>query len=190
MIVCYDLKLCFVHIPHAAGTSITHFLKSESNDWEKVGDKHAPASEAPDDYYTFCVVRNHWDWILSTYSYTVKTEGYWDKTKWEFISKNNANVSEFVIWYTQTSEHSDQDVWNGQFFWTGKRCSDVDEWLKMENNEIEGFNRISNRFGISKDLPKKNSSSSKHRHDTFNDEAIEAVRNHYSDEIDYFNFNF
>ena len=76
--VVHDHKLIFIHIPKAAGSSITNTLNQLPRDTEnlspKIG-KHAKAWEVRfllgheiwDQYFSFAFVRNPWDLMVSSY---------------------------------------------------------------------------------------------------------------------------
>lgn len=192
MIISDELELAFAHVPHAAGTSVTSWIKSHVPDARQLHRKHAPASKAPDDYFTFCIVRNHCDWIKSLYGFTVKTEGRWDTEKWEYINGNSASLSEFAVWYTQQSEHPNQDVWHGQFFWTGVEAEDVDTWFRMDGSDIYGPELLAARYEPldSSTFPHKNKSTSSDRIEAYDPEAVQAIQDFYSDEIEFFDFSY
>jgi hypothetical protein len=102
MVVCYNKKCIFIHIPKTAGTSIEQFIKDNGkNEIEYLGVKnnrsmhHYTASELKkiephifDIYYKFSIVRNPYERLLSEYYWCpIPDVGFkYGKTKVEFLN--------------------------------------------------------------------------------------------------------
>ena len=78
MIISAEKKYIFIHIPKNAGTSIEASLTG-AEQW-KDEEKHMTAWECKTkygeqvwhEYFSFCVVRNPWDRLLSQYKFSGK----------------------------------------------------------------------------------------------------------------------
>lgn len=70
--ICEDRKLCFVHIPKCAGTSITRSLGFSNTTVEHRTLSSYVARQGYDNmqsFFKFCFVRNPWDRLVSWYYY-------------------------------------------------------------------------------------------------------------------------
>lgn len=135
-------KFVFVHVPKAAGTSVTNALSKYTTykDLEIGGThfgeriqpaykdrfslgKHTPASEirnvigqeAWDDMYKFSIVRNPYDRVISTYKFLLKWEGTPEKVKEKISSFKDIN--EYIL--SEMWEESDGPdyIFKPQTFW-------------------------------------------------------------------------
>ena len=74
MIVNYELKKCFIHLPKSGGTSITQRLLNEKG-WENLGDAHDRTYLFTEikDFEFIAVIREPDNWYKSMYSYSMLT---------------------------------------------------------------------------------------------------------------------
>ena len=74
MIVNYELKKCFIHLPKAGGTSIKDRLL-EKKDWVNLGDAHDKTNEFSEikDFEFIAIIREPDSWYKSMYSYSMLT---------------------------------------------------------------------------------------------------------------------
>tara|TARA_B100002003_G_scaffold238962_1_gene257774 strand:+ start:559 stop:1239 length:681 start_codon:yes stop_codon:yes gene_type:complete len=135
-------KFVFVHIPKAAGTSVTNLLSkyTEYRDLEIGGTqfgesiqqayfdrfglyKHAPASrirqvmgkEDWDAYFTFSFVRSPYARVVSVYNFLRQWEGCPTKIKEIMLSFNNVN--EFVLSDVLEQTNGPDEIFRAQAYW-------------------------------------------------------------------------
>ena len=177
----------FIHIPKNAGTSITHWLISYTNTsqpMEKVhGGKHADQYRVEKFLrqrnqtlgFTFCVVRNPWDRLVSTYHYYIK-RGQINPKKLSFDDFIKGKWKEGNKWGCSRKQQH-------QYYY------DMDIILRYENLE-EDFKQIQDFYGIKKDLGTKNTSKHKDYKSYYNQERIDIVAEHCKKDIKIFNYDF
>ena len=122
MVVCYAKKCIFIHIPNTGGTSIEQFIKDNGkNDLDYHGVKHGRSMhhytaldlkrELPilyHRYYSFSIVRNPYDRLLSAYYWTpIPGVGY----------KSNASKRVFLQYVTRVVKQKRyaENIYNEHF---------------------------------------------------------------------------
>ncbi len=191
MIISHKYKIIFIHIYKTAGTFIVKLLKNLDPDCEDIYG-HISAKEAKkrlnseiwDNYTTFCVVRNSWDWQMSLYFYM---KGWSGHSQHHIIK--NMNVSEYLRWREtdlsqQTSFILDDD----------NNCL-IDKILSFENltDDLKLFFKETNQIDITPNLPKQKLNTSKRDRDYkiyYNNLDIELLSKLHKPDINYFNFKF
>lgn len=105
MVIDEKNKFIFIHIPKAAGTSITKFLTNNLESAKKIntrGDTHHSIetfltdnfiTSSLDNYFKFMTVRNPWDWYVSLYEYNKKQKIH----EWKLFNFNNEKLT-FKNW--------------------------------------------------------------------------------------------
>jgi hypothetical protein len=81
-LISHDKKIIFIHIPKTGGTSVSRVLGRHGimlhgvKNHDSLYFKHALASDVRrmmgdqfDRYYSFTIVRNPWDWVVSNYEF-------------------------------------------------------------------------------------------------------------------------
>jgi len=182
----------FIHVPHAAGTSIKNLLRRhfETRKIKGIHDGVSVLSEKYSDYYKFCVVRNHWDWILSKWSYLIKNGGELNPRIYNFITDASNSFSDFVAWYLSYESHKLPQL-SGFFDWGGKNMKKVDDFITLDGDEFDGMGKIMKKLGIGDyNLHHANQSHAITREAIFDRSAKELVKRHYQKEIKFFGFEF
>ena len=133
MLISREYKFIFVHIYKNAGTSITTVLRPFAiTPWQwtahrlikKVGfpspffdphpfPAHVSASKIKEslgaekfnEYFSFAVVRNPWDWQVSLYKYALKSETHHQHE----LTKNLGSFEEYIKWRCENEVRYQKD---------------------------------------------------------------------------------
>lgn len=181
----HSRKAVFVHIPKTAGTSIKkvlghvseHDLASsvDSNIWKK--------------YFTFAVVRNPYERLVSHYIF------HRDHYRGEFFKKYvpapNIHKMSFVEYIKLIKEHN-KNVTNfrSQFeFITHPSGVPIDLICRFENLN-EDWKKVQQKLSITTDLPITNKSDHKKYREYYNEETRNFVETFYKKDLDTFGYQF
>jgi chondroitin 4-sulfotransferase 11 len=179
----------FIHINKTAGTSIgkaiglpvKHHLTAREV-ITRIGKSKWDAA------YTFTLVRNPWDKVVSHYEYRRK------KNKTEIATRNIS----FSAWVKMTyGEQKDT------FYYNNPRSFQPQvEWLKDNEGKIsidfvgkfesinEDFNQIKRVIGLDVDLPHLNASKRTSYQSYYDDETRDIVARWFHEDIEYFGYEF
>lgn len=206
--ISHERKLIFVHIPKTAGGSIEDVIwpgeRSESELWDGFiepfrnrfqtgGLQHLCAYQIRaivgpatfESYYKFTVVRNTWDRIVSQYHYTIQQRA--DLLRFlEFDAEPSfqAYVSriqkiEHVQWMQQYKFITDPS--DGSII--------VDEIIQYEALSTD-WKKVASAIGVTSTLPRTNVSKHFDYRSYYDQETKEAVRTHFSKDIELFSHTF
>lgn len=195
-------KFLFIHIPKTAGNSIQNILRNFSEDRivcsapfqdgverfgvtsERYGTrKHSTLNEYRSaleneifsSLFKFTTVRNPWDRMISFYFSPHLGRVAWDRNRFKALLPEVPPVTAYLS-MTETA---------GQ-------CSfgNVDYFIRFENLE-DDFSKACDRIGIPwTPLPVRNKSERRSYTSYYDDELAELVQNRFSDEIEYFGYEF
>lgn len=196
MVVCYEKKCIFIHIPKTAGTSIEQFLKDDGkNHIDYLGVRnnrsmhHYTATDLKRElpvlfntYYKFSIVRNPYDRLLSAYYWTpIPDVGYKSgKTKVEFL-----NYVSRVVKNNKYYDNIYNDHFMPQYMFIYNNKLLVDNIFKYEDLEwVVSF--LKKKLDIKKEFPLLN--KSKIKKDFWNDNQKERIYKLYHQ--DFFLFNY
>ena len=208
MILSHSKKFIFVHLYKTGGTSIRRRLEKYDSSynvlhWAKskltknpvltspIAHKHAKAKtirgilgpEIYDNYYSFCFVRNPWDWQVSLYHYIVR--GGDPNNQHNDIINGFQNFTEYIHWRCAEDVHFQMDYVQDE---NGKQI--VDYIGRMENLN-EDFKKICQHLDLDvEDLPHLNKSVSKKYQEFYTPETRDLVYNAYQPDIDFFGYEF
>jgi len=207
--------LIFIHIPKTGGMSCLHFLSYYKSITHTTIKEDlvtlAEEDKNPQDFFSFTIVRNPWDRMVSNYFFH-RNRDHNDKRLHKKIEKSelkkwiNDHIKENKFWRNITFKD-----WLKYF--DEKRnlqlVSIYDGIIKMNymdyiaiNNKISvdyviNLHNISYEIGIIKDIagkgavyPHSNKSTHEDYREYYDDESIEIVANAYKRDIEAFNFNF
>ncbi|QDU36901.1 Sulfotransferase family protein [Maioricimonas rarisocia] len=207
MVISHRYRFIFVHIPKTAGTSCALALKQGLPWWERRqrqtrrGSKHKSLLDGlelleqptglfrhgvrdADSYFSFAVVRNPWDRMVSLYHYLKRTEKYAEicpDTFEAFLDDIDAQVSwtqQLRSLRTQRSYLADAD---GRMI-----CDRIARFETL----AQDFEAITQRLGIDARLPHVNRSN----HDAYvryyTPRSRECVARWYRQDIDEFGYTF
>ena len=192
-----DLKSIFIHIPKAAGMSV-----SKSIFEEQVGHKRAIYFREYDpvrfnNYFKFTIVRNPWDRLFSAYTF-MKNGGMWfidEMYGAKYFNEFN-DFNEFVSFLGNKSFKARQILkwlhFRPQSFFvndpsTGEAL--VNFVGKLESIQLD-FDKVCSEIGIEKKLININKTKHSDYRDVYNSKSIDIVSNIYKEDIDNFNYDF
>lgn len=201
-------KYLFVHINKSGGGTITNNMKL--NGETKITGFHRTLQDMLsiaknkhnldiDDIFTFTMVRNPFDRMISMYLYYKKHNAY------EFFSRNPHIDNDFNNWigyiysreYDRTRNHGGVNVFNhcfsNQLNWLKDNNGElmkINKILKYENNEYEHLYadilKLSNYDSSTIVHPTKHGHYSKY----YTKKSIELVSKYYQEDLDYFDYKY
>lgn len=190
-----NLKCVFVHVPKTAGTSIEKCLV-DVDDKTKVVGGHSTSdallkhrTKEFSNYFTFTIVRNPWDRLLSAYLYMLKMDT--NDILGNAEIKKHTTFDSFVMNYCTPETINNNMHLKPQYLFV---CIDdkigVDYWGKYENLN-ESWKIVCHKLGKDIQLPWLNQSNSKKEFKSFYTRpAIEKVRKLYQKDIQLFGYKF
>jgi len=188
----HDLECIFVHVPKAAGSSVSQSLWGYQVGHRSIADYFKANPEAAKDYFKFSVVRNPWDRLVSSYHYLVaggnnKADLEWARKYLQVFS----TFEEFVINGLSDPEIARWIHFRPQYMFVcnAKRVVQVDYLARYESLS-EDFKYIQSRLNKSVELPRSNTSARTDYRSYFTDTMIERVAEHYSRDIGIFGYTF
>lgn len=201
MPIFHNYKTIFVHIPKTAGTSIEYLLGFKERDinilrtgWEnsvKIGGciyvpqhltsrhlmDHPTSQNYWDEYYTFSVVRNPYDRILSEYYGHVLRD-----------NKKKFSNNEFKKWFLDKviKQESCHYIPQSNFIIEDGEVL-VEDVFKFESLQSE-INILKKKLNIKEELPHKNKSNNNNKIIILNKENKNIIYDLYRE--DFINFNY
>jgi len=197
-------KFIFVHIPKAAGTSISETLRP----YGLVGDGHLTLQQIQNKsfitdkqlntFYKFTSVRNPWEFIVSQYFNSKLEKSFWHSkngsTKYGknpiYKLTNNVTFKKFVELLVNNKIEQNGPAHpckKQQSHWLDKR---LDFIIRFETL-ADGFAKVCKKIGYP-DLKLKKLNSSKHNHYStyYDDESRDWVAKYYSEDIEQLGYKF
>lgn len=194
-------RCTFIHAPKTGGNSITTWMKQNFLAEVSKREQHANIERAKARFgdlgWTFCVVRNPWDYMVSWYNFKIQLcNQYIENIKNNQIPKKSTKIKHnleiqkselkrltdlgFNGWLRQT-ERLPQAHWS-----TG-----VDYVMKLENLNKD-FEEVQQRLNCFKPLPYQNKTVDrpKNYRDAYNSELIDIVYKKYEIDIKTFRYEF
>jgi hypothetical protein len=176
--VSHENKFIFIHIPRTGGTSIEFGIGKDM--WkEKPEEKHMSASQTKEkcgdevweEYFKFSFVRDPWERVVSLW-----------KTRYYGLF---GNLYDFLLYYKPKSFEAASGFYN---------CVDVlDEKIdfigRFENLQ-EDVKHVSDKIGISIQLPHKEKTKKKHYSNYYDARTKSVVDHLYKRDIDHFGYSF
>jgi hypothetical protein len=207
MLISRKNKFIFIHIYKNAGTSITKALQPftvsklqyitelslkrvgliTSLSWQPYAG-HISASniikqigkEEFEEYFSFAIVRNPWDWQVSLYKYMLKNKKHHQH---QYILSLK-DFDEYIKWRCKNEIRLQK-----KFICDRHDNILVDFVGRFENLEND-FQYICSSIGVSTRLPKLNVSNKKNYRKFYTKELKELVRVAFQADIDYFGYDF
>lgn len=206
MILSHSKKFIFVHLYKTGGTSIRRRLEKYDTSynvlhWAKskltknpvftspVAHKHAMAKvirkevgpEIYDNYFSFCFVRNPWDWQVSLYHYVLK-----DNTNQHYdIISSFKDFTEYIHWRCAEDVHFQKE------YVLDEAGNQIVDFIGRMENLNEDFKKICQHLDLDvEDLPHLNKSVNKKYHAFYTDETRDLVARTYAPDIEFFGYEF
>jgi hypothetical protein len=177
----------FIHINKTAGSSIEKALKIPSEHKTALEKIQQIGQKNWDKKFTFTVIRNPWDKVVSHYHYRVKTNQ----------TDLGVNPVEFTKWVKLT--YGDKNAFyydNPKMFmpqvdWIADKNAKilVDKIIYFENLESD-FNVVLQKLGRTITLPHVKKSNHGIYREYYDPETIEIVNNWFGRDIEIFGYHF
>ncbi|MFA6961187.1 MAG: sulfotransferase family 2 domain-containing protein [Opitutaceae bacterium] len=207
MLISHRHKFIFIHIYKNAGTSITQALRpltgGERRRW--LGRKlrgyglhtrldcspcapHATATEIIEgigrrkfeDYFSFAIVRNPWDWQVSLYTFVLK-----DSTHHQHVfMKSLGSFENYIRWRC-----TEEPVLQKKFIYSDDGHQLVNFVGRYEAIDAD-FSIICQRIGVSVELPRLNISRTKPWKEFYTVETRDLVQKTFAADIEQFGYEF
>ena len=211
MLISKKYKFIFIHIPKVAGQSVTRALAPfGTGRWQgKVNlllssrlaipqssmnrlhlyHPHITAEELSNllgknefnSYFSFAVVRNPWEWLVSVYNYTLKNPR---NGSHQFI-KSLGGFDQYLQWL---SNH-EVDFFQKKFIFHQNGEQLVDYIARYEKLD-EDFQQICSKLNLTAELPHLNLYRTQDYRDYYDHSNRELVHQIFKDDIETFGYNF
>ncbi|QDO93960.1 sulfotransferase family protein [Formosa sediminum] len=179
----------FIHIAKTGGTSVVSITG-------KAYRKHLTAKQVIkhigqkkwDNAYTFAIVRNPWDKVVSQYKFRTKTNK----------SRMADHPIAFKDWVQKVFVEQDKFYYHVRPLLFAPQV----EWLKNNQNKIdlnkiirfenlnEEYREVANIIGIHPDLPHLNSTKPSDYRSYYDEETKKIVAEWFAEDIELFNYKF
>lgn len=206
----FKTRLIFYRIPKNASTSIykhlgnTNVIKIHETEISKNVDTRVyknifePSHVKPKelisfgildvkDYFSFCVVRNPWDRVVSMYKFSLLNKGIFKKIY-------GIEKEDFVSFCNIIKDRKDDPFFIGshkQSEWMDDK-NPLDKILFFESLREDFSNMIKdiNLVGVGSDLPHVNKTEHKHYSEYYNSETKKIISEVFEEDIDNFRYLF
>jgi len=200
MLLSYNPKFIFIHIPKTAGTSISECLRTVATGKVEMGgqklswDFHTTArlceyrlgANQFANSFTFSFVRNPWDWMYSWYSMHSKDKGK-EYTFKHWLMEYEHIMSRTFMW----DEIPIASQRRGQMGWiTDKAGNIIVDFVGRFENLEKDFDVVRDKLKITKKLPKHNTSVRGDYKAAYDNEMIEFVYKYCEKEIKEFGYEY
>ena len=191
--ISHQRKFLFLHIPKTAGITVMQALDRACSvdDQFKSGhpiyDKYLEFfGQSIKEYFSFCLVRNPWDRLVSVFHY-LQNGGRNNKDAKRGEILKDYNFQSFV--HNFSFEKFSYVHFKPQMHFI-KSVDNFDYIGRLENLQND-FNTICDKIGIpQQQLPHKNKSHHKHYTEYYDEETREIIAQKYAKDIEYFGYEF
>jgi len=190
MVISEQYRFIFIHVIKTAGTSITAALKPFGKTHKEILGGytcHDPAQviiskmgkASFDSFFSFAIVRNPWDLMVSNYNYVLKSPKHARHAEFKAFS----GFGEYLAWQCAREFKSQRD-----YLFSGEEQL-VDFIGRYENLESD-WKTICERIGIKVELPFLNTTNSRPYLEFYTQELIEMVARKLEADIQQFGYQF
>lgn len=193
MSISHHHRLIFVHVPKNAGTSVLEALELDLSYHRTASNQAQRTPELWRRYFTFGIVRNPWDRVVSCYEYARMPRSYWHTVDGDSRGGHHPDhhllreltFSQTMAILKRTPLLLQHPGWREQHPYL---CSGgdvlVDRIFRYEtiNSDFQGT------FGIA--LPKVNQSPRRPCTEYYDSESIDIVAREYATDIAQFGYTF
>lgn len=205
----FNTKVIFYRIPKNASTSVyehlgnCNYIKERESCINKNADQklykgwYSPTHLKPcdfkkiiganiDRYYSFCIVRNPWDRVVSMYKFAQKYQLY----KLYDLKENTS----FIDFCKILEERCDDPYFiasNKQVEWANGEYAPK-RIIRFENLQDEFCEMVKdlNLFGVEYNLPHENKTKHRHYSHYYNSETKKLINKVFEEDIDCFKYSF
>lgn len=186
-----DTKSVFIHVPKAAGNSVAKAIYGKETGHYPAFLYRLVSQEKFNRYFTFAIVRNPWDRLVSAFHY-LKQGGKTETDKiWalENISKFE-NFDSFVRnWVTPSNIMKGIHFWPQSHFLCDSENKIIVNYVgRLETIQVD-FSNIAKRIGIGSELRSENLSTHRHYLDYYTKETSDIVASVYAADISAFGYD-
>lgn len=179
----HERKFIFIHIPKSAGTSLKNVFGIHGP-----GDHRTPSEIAHpktwDQYFSFCVVRNPFEKLVSAYCYH-SSPNYTGGLYKVYPDLHDLTFEEYFHRFKNRRPLLPQSMFIKHIF----SQKPIDCICRFE--EIDScLESVLNRFNIQKRLPKKNVTPHKHYREYYTESLRQEVEEYYKEDLERFNYSF
>jgi len=190
-----EMKAIFIHVPKAAGMSISSALFETEVGHLRLRDYQLADEEKFQRYFKFAFVRNPWDRIVSAYVYL--SRGGMPKYRYDLAFKKKVmdpcrSFEQFVMeWVDEKNIYKHAHFVPQYRFVTDKEGHVALDFLGRFETLEEDFQEICGRLGIRREIKTVNVSGHAHYSTYYtNNEMIEKVERIYAKDISLFGYHF
>ncbi len=189
-----DRRAIFVHIPKCAGVSINQTIFGGLAGGHTTFEEYLSIFEprCVNSYFKFTIVRNPWDRLVSAYFFLKKGGLSQEDRDWFNEELNSfADFDDFVKKWVNK-----QNIWKWHHFrpqyhyMLDKKGRIPLDFIGYFENLDQDFKYITNKIGISCDLPMNNKSKHKNYQNYYSEETKEIIRKVYSKDIRMLGYDF
>jgi hypothetical protein len=191
----YNEKITFIHIPRTTGLSIKHWLKTHCNSPYREDTNHPKYSTFLGDdskNFSFTVVRNPWDRMVSMYRYLRVIAQSNEYPTLLVNDITNKNFPSFYTWLDRLHTFKKHEsLWfdtsTQQIEWFDLKIDTVVKFENYDNDMIQ----IKDYLNLYADIPKINSSSRMADYKYYyNTKTKNIVGKAFENDIETFNYKF
>ena len=186
-----DTRSVFIHVPKAAGNSVAKAIYGKET-------RHYPAflyrlvnQERFNQYFTFAIVRNPWDRLVSAFHYLkqggkTETDRMWAL---ENLSEFEGFDSFVRNWVTPNNIMKRIHFWPQSYFICDRESRVMVDYVGRLETIQDDFLNITERIGIGSELRSENPSMHRHYLDYYTKETSDIVARVYAADIFAFGYD-
>lgn len=202
-------KCTFIHIPKTGGNSVTRWLLNNTTSYVTKRRQHATIAEVlqgdhslgpmkkEDLGWTFCIVRNPWDFCVSWYTFKVMLAEH----RYQYLVDNPDAIKPHKKKFNIEVQRNEVKRLSQGFDWwimqtkvnpPTKWSMGCDYIIKLENLS-EDFKKVQDRLGIHEPLPHLNKTQGRktnYRDYYTSQEQIDRVAKRFAKDIELYDYDF
>lgn len=193
-----DKEIVFVHVPKTGGASILqlclrHGIRIIDHDLRNPNYISLTRYRSLNpNIYSFAIVRNPWDRVVSSYHYLrkggIKGEDMLDADR--FVNQYR-NFTQFVLNAFEAREILDQIHFRPQYKWISDERGVIVDMVGRFERLQTSFSKWCKTIGLPNyKLPHVNRSAHRSYKEYFNEQTIEVIRKNYRKDIELFKYKF
>lgn len=193
-----DKEIVFVHVPKTGGASILqlclrHGIRIIDHDLRNPNYISLTRYRSLNpNIYSFAIVRNPWDRVVSSYHYLrkggIKGEDMLDADR--FVNQYR-NFTQFVLNAFEAREILDQIHFRPQYKWISDERGVIVDMVGRFEKLQTSFSKWCVAIGLPNyKLPHVNRSAHRSYKEYFNEQTIEVIRKNYRKDIELFKYKF